>query len=245
MDDQTNTMSLSIDGSVRAADAIVQYLERKIRTGELEHGKPLPAERELMSQFSASRTVVREAITNLTSRGLIENRPRFRPTAKTPGVASFIDATQGIADHFLQQPSGVKSMYETRIFVERMLVRDAATHARKDDINALSKALKENKACINDAQSFYATDMRFHGVLYEIPRNPVYPALYVAYQSWLSPHWDKMNRSPDRNYVNYRSHESIVVAIVDRDPDAAETALSTHLNSAWEYLRVVVDDGDV
>lgn len=235
-------MSLDEPVSIRAADAIVQFLEQKIRTGELEDGKPLPAERELMSQFSASRTVVREAITNLSSRGLIENRPRFRPTVRKPGVASFIDATNGIADHFLQQPSGVKSMYETRIFVERLLVRDAASHARKDDIDALSKALKQNKACIDDPLKFYKTDMAFHGVLYEIPRNPVYPALYVAYQSWLSPHWDKMNRSPDRNYVNYRSHESIVNAIVDRDPDAAELALSTHLNSAWEYLRVVVSD---
>lgn len=236
-------MSLDEPVSMRAADAIVQFLEQKIRTGELEDGKPLPAERELMSQFSASRTVVREAITNLSSRGLIENRPRFRPTVRKPGVASFIDATNGIANHFLQQPTGVKSMYETRIFVERLLVRDAASHARKDDIDALSKALKENKACIDNAKDFYKTDMAFHGVLYEIPRNPIYPALYVAYQSWLSPHWDKMNRSPDRNYVNYRSHESIVSAIVDRDPDAAELALSTHLNSAWEYLRVVVADG--
>jgi len=228
---------------VRAADVIVRYLEQKIRTGELEDGRHLPAERELMSQFSASRTVVREAITNLSSRGLVDNRPRFRPTVRKPGVGSFIDATHGFAAHFLQQPSGVQSMYETRIFVERLLVRDAATHARKDDIDALSKALKENKASIQDAQLFYKTDMAFHSVLYEIPKNPIYPALSVAYQNWLAPHWDKMNRTPDRNYVNYRSHESIFNAIVDRDPDAAESALITHLNSAWEYLRVVVADG--
>lgn len=235
-------MELDNPVGVRAADVIVRYLEKKIRTGELEHGKHLPAERELMAQFGASRTVVREAITNLSSRGLVDNRPRFRPTVRKPGVSSFIDATHGFATHFLQQPNGVKSMYETRIFVERMLVRDAATHARKDDINALSNALKKNKACIDDAEVFYKTDMAFHKVLYDIPKNPIYPALFSAYQSWLALHWDKMNRSPDRNYVNYRGHESIVSAIVDRDPDTAEAALKTHLNSAWEYLRVVVDD---
>ncbi len=227
---------------VRASDLIVRSLEKKIRTGELIDGEPLPAERELMAQFGASRTVVREAITHLTSRGLIENRPRFRPVVRKPTVSSFIDATNGLADHFLKEAQGVKSMYETRIFVERMLVRDAATQARKADIDALASALKDNKACIDDAQSFYASDMAFHSVLYDIPNNPIFPALNSAYQSWLAPHWDKMIRSPDRNYVNYRSHESIFEAIVDRDPDAAEAALSTHLHAAWEYLRVVVAD---
>jgi len=233
-------LSLDEPVNVRAADTIVRYLEQKIRNGELEDKKPLPTERELMSQFSASRTVVREAITNLTSRRLIENRPRFRPTVKKPDVNSIVDITSGIADHFVQQPSGVKSMYETRIFVERLLVRDAAAHAKKDDINALSRALKKNKECIDDAESFYQSDMALHSVLYQIPRNPIYPALNMAYQNWFSPHWHKIKRPPDRNYVSYRSHEGIVRAIIDRDPDAAEKALTIHLNSAWEYLRVVV-----
>ncbi len=228
--------------NARASDSIVRSLEEKIRSGALVDGTPLPAERELMAQFNASRTVVREAITTLTGLGLIENRPRFRPVVRKPDVFSFIHATQSIADHFLQHPSGVKSMYETRIFVERTLARDAATQARKVDIDALSTALQNNKDCIDDPDTFYKTDMAFHAVLYGISGNPIFPAINNAYQSWLAPHWDKMIRSPDRNYVNYRSHEMIYQAIVDRDPDAAEAALETHLNSAWEYLRVVVSD---
>jgi len=238
----TASIESTTDQSGRAADVIVRSLEHQIRSGELVDGKPLPAERELMSRFNASRTVVREAITTLTSNGLIENRPRFRPLVRKPGLASFINATHGIADFLLQQPDGVRYMYETRIFVERQLVRDAATQARKADIDALSKALAANKACIDDANEFYRTDMAFHSVLYEITANPILPALNGASQNWLAPHWDKMIRSPDRNYVNFRSHESIFNAIVDRDPDAAEAALRTHLNAAWEYLRVVVDD---
>lgn len=227
---------------VRASDQVVLSLEQKIYSGELSDGETLPAERELMLEFNASRTVVREAITTLSGRGLLENRPRFRPIVRRPNLSSFFFATQGVANYFLQQPNGVKSIYETRIFVERMLVRDAATQARKADIKALSQALKNNEASINDGPSFYKTDMAFHAVLYEIPGNPIFPALNSAYQNWLEPHWDKMIRSPDRNYVNYRSHASVLEAIVDRDPDAAEAALESHLNSAWENLRVVVPD---
>ena len=235
-----DTDLLSVGLGARVSDSIVHSLEQKISSGELSEGSPLPAERELMRQFNASRTVVREAITTLSGRGLLENRPRFRPIVRKPSLTSFFDATQSIANDFFQQPNGVKSLYESRIFVERLLVRDAATQARKADIEALSKALKNNQDSIEDEQAFYKTDMAFHAVLYEIPGNPVFTGLNVAFQNWLSPHWDKMNRSPDRNYVNYRSHASILDAIVDRDPDAAEAALEAHLNSAWEYLRILV-----
>ncbi len=52
----------------RAADWVVSQIEDDILSGVLENGTPLPAERELMERFKTSRTVVREAITTLSSR---------------------------------------------------------------------------------------------------------------------------------------------------------------------------------
>jgi DNA-binding GntR family transcriptional regulator len=46
-----------------------------------------------------------------------------------------------------------------------------------------------------------------------------------------------MPRSLERNRVNYLRHRDIFAAIRDRDPDAAEAALVSHLNAAWEYVR--------
>jgi len=230
------------DSPARAADSIVQSLEQQIRSGALPDGEPLPAERALMAVHQTSRTVVREAITTLTSRGLIENRPRFRPIVRKPGLGAFIESTRSVTEHLFEQASGVRQLYETRIFIERQLVRDAATHARKEDIKALSVALANNEAHIHDDKGFYRTDMEFHAVLYDIPKNPIFTALHEAYREWLDTHWAKMIRSPERNYVNYRCHAEIYNAIVERDPDAAEIAMSTHLNSAWEYLRVLMDE---
>src|SRR3954465_8746652 len=56
----------------RAADAVVASLEARIVSGDLADGAYLPVERELMAAHSISRTVVREAIARLASRGLIE-----------------------------------------------------------------------------------------------------------------------------------------------------------------------------
>jgi DNA-binding FadR family transcriptional regulator len=63
------------------------------------------------------------------------------------------------------------------------------------------------------------------------------PSVHKAFTSWLSPHWERMLRSPERNRINFLSHREICEAIVDRDPDAAERALQNHLAAAWEYVR--------
>ncbi len=231
--------------SERASDSIVANLEEQIVSGALAEGAPLPAERDLMERFGASRTVVREAITALSTRGLIENRPRFRPIVRKPDFTAAVGAMSGVMHHLLSGGTGVKSLYDSRIFIERALAREAAISARKKDIDALRTALRDNEAAIGNSEQFYATDVAFHRVMYTIPRNPVFPAVHQAYSTWLTPYWEKMLRSRERDLINYQSHKAIFEAILDRDPDAADEALRNHLNAAWEYVRVTFDADDL
>ncbi|SHH18842.1 FCD domain-containing protein [Cognatishimia maritima] len=221
----------------RAADLVVRKLAQKIQSGELADGQPLPPERNLMEEFGISRTVVREAVVALSNKGLIEARPRHRPVVRKPGYDAAFDSMESVVSHLLHEPGGVRNLFDSRILIESALVREAAKHASKDDIVSLKEALTANGAAIHDSEAFYQTDIGFHRVLYNIPRNPVLPAINKAYTSWLAPHWSQMPRLPDRNQNNYESHQRIFEAILMRDPDAAETALREHLNDAWEQVR--------
>ncbi|MDD1782770.1 FCD domain-containing protein [Enterovibrio sp. ZSDZ35] len=220
----------------RAADEIIESLEQQIVSGKLENNAPLPSERSLMEMFNASRTVIREAIVALENRGLIINRARYRPIVRKPDYHTALDAVGGIVKHFLSTKPDIKHLYDMRVFVERTLVRDAATKASKEDIQALKAALAANKAAINDSLSFYHTDKAFHYTLYTIADNPILPAIHQGFTSWLAPHWDMMERDADRNQMNYIAHEAIYLAILERDPDAAEQALLTHLETSWEQV---------
>lgn len=236
-----NQSSISPRKGGRAADWVVAKIEGDILSGVLENGAPLPAERELMEQFSTSRTVVREAITALSSRGLVDARPRFRPVVRKPGYDTAFSTIGSIVKLLLNEPRGVRTLYESRVFIERALVRDAARIATRDDINDLREALAANHDQVGNSEAFYRTDIAFHGVLYRIPRNPIFPAVHEAFTGWLAPHWERMPRAPERNRMNYLSHKAIFDAIVDRDGDAAEKALETHLSAAWEYVRVTFE----
>ncbi len=70
-------------------------------SGELRDQHPLPIERDLMEKFGASRMVVREAIPTLSSRGLVESKPRFRPIARKPDYETVIQAAGNIVQHLI------------------------------------------------------------------------------------------------------------------------------------------------
>ena len=80
-------------------------------------------------------------------------------------------------------------------------------------------------------------DIAFHGVLYRMSRNPIFPAVHEGFTAWLYPHWGRMERLVDHNEANCIAHEAIYNAILERDPDRAEEALIEHLRGAWEYVK--------
>ena len=225
------------DNGKRRADVIVQEVEQRILDGRLPVGAVLPSERILMEEFSASRTVVREAITALSNRGLLDCKPRFRPTIRKPGMETAVAITTPIVQQLLGEKAGVENLYRMRVFIEAGLVRQAATNADRNGIRILREALEANGAAIDDSALFYKTDTAFHRVLYELADNPILPAVHAGFTAWLAPHWDRMPRLPTRNRENHHAHTLIFEAILNRDPDAAEAALQHHLATAWDLVK--------
>jgi len=229
--------NIAVSKGGRAADALFRVFAEMIETGVLREGDPLPPEREIVETYGVSRTVAREAILALSNKGLVEARPRYRPVVRRPSYETALEIVENVVGPLLSTPEGVRNLFEIRKMVEASLVRQAATAATKDDIAALKQALEANAAAVDDSALFYRTDMDFHRVLYEIPGNPVLPAIHQAYTTWLGPHWSQMPRLPARNRENAEAHRAIFEAILMRDPDEAEAALRTHLADAWDQVR--------
>lgn len=225
-----------------AVTRVVAAIEARIFSGELKDGQSLPAERSIVETMGVSRPVAREAIKILSGKGLLEVQPRHRPIVRKPDAHTVMDVLGGLVGHLTGQAGGIRQIFDIRIFVEAGLVRQAAVGADKADIARLRQALEDNRASIDDSLAFYETDKVFHGVLYSIPGNPIFPAIHHAFCDWLDVRWRQMPRLPDRNRRNYEAHAAIVEAILDRDPDRAEKALRDHLEAAWAQVRDTFDD---
>ena len=225
------------DSAGRLADVVCEELAEMIRSGRLEEGARLPAERDLMQRFGVSRGAVREAIASLASRGLVVTRFGHRPVVRKPDYDVAIDKLGSLVSHLVADRMGAWNLFNSRIFLEAALARWAAGRARRDDLEELRAALAANREAIGDAGRFYESDIAFHAVLYRMPGNPIYPAVHKAYVEWLVQHWRSMRSSADIDRMNYAGHQAIFDAVAARDPDAAEEAVHRHLGAAWEFVR--------
>lgn len=237
VDDPAAEASAESTIAQRRAGIVCDAIAAAITQGELPVGSRLPPERELMQRFGISRGAVREAIAALAGRGLLETRPGHRPVIRRPDYATALSAIADLAPHLVGEESGAWTLFETRIFMECALARNAALRASASDLEALEAALAANEAAIGISPLFYETDRAFHEVLYRIPRNPIYTAVHQAYTQWLRRHWLAMHRAAEIDRMNHVAHASIYRAIVRRDADQAEQMMRSHLTAAWEHVR--------
>lgn len=225
------------DSSRRIYQDIALRLAEKINGGELADGSLLPSERELAEMYGASRTSVREALLSLQSSGLISVRQRARARVTQLNNPAFFNQLSGAAQSLLARPNGVADFQEARMLFECGLARYAARHASPKEIDRLAVALAHNKKAIDNPTLFAKTDVAFHDVLAEIPRNPIFVALNTALSEWLIAQRTVPIRASIRGAIRraYEGHEAVFDAIAAHDVEAADQAMADHLRIVSEY----------
>ena len=138
----------------RISEQLKESLDEKIVTGAYPPGMRLD-ETELASEFSVSRTPVRETLLQLASYGLIEMRPR----------------RGAIVTRISQQR--LYEMFEVMAELEVMSARLAARRHMDADIAAIVNA---QEACnqayeAGDMDTYYHDNERFHLAIYAASHN--------------------------------------------------------------------------
>jgi GntR family transcriptional regulator, sialic acid-inducible nan operon repressor len=216
-------------------EEIVEKIQELMLDGRLAPGDQLPSERDLMLRFQVGRTAVREALFALNRMGLISLQNGERALVTRPTPRMLLNELSGAVRHMLAAPDGVRHFQNARALFETALARDAATHASAEDIGRLEAALKRNREALGNADAFIASDVAFHYVLAEMPRNPIFTALHAAIAEWLQEQRATSvheHGSPD---AACRAHERIFQAVAARDPDAAERAMREHLDEVGRF----------
>jgi GntR family transcriptional repressor for pyruvate dehydrogenase complex len=218
-----------------------EHVELQLREGILSGGFPqgerLPSEAELADMFSVSRPTVREALRSLVSAGLI---------VKTPGAAggSFVrkldheslgSAIQGEMDLLLRLGGvEVDEVTSVRAMLELPAARLAAEHRTDEHVALLREVLERQKALSLDSPGVPRLDTSFHSVLANASGNRVLAAFVSALHRTTQPvHW--LQLSPEVAHKTLKQHQAILRAVADRDANAAEKAMRTHLEYVKRY----------
>src|SRR5690242_4668458 len=159
-------------GNINLTQSLVQKLGSSIVRGDLPAGKPLPIEAELGRKFGASRTVMREAVKILSTKGLIGQRPRVGTYVHPEDKWDLLDAEllTWILDRRFSH-SLVREFLEVRIGIEPAAAALAATNATEADRQLLENRLQRMKAAISGHFDAVDADIAFHATILEISHN--------------------------------------------------------------------------
>lgn len=218
---------------------IVEVLSRDIRAGTISAGSKLPSEAELMTRFSVSRTVVREAISRLQASGLVETRHGIGTFARQASE----QATFRIAPEDFSTVADVISLLELRISLETEAAGLAALRRTEQDVERIGSALKTFQQAIQSTSDAVPSDFQFHLEVARATSNRHFEELMTYLGTMIIPRTriNTANAAPEGRlaYLQrvHSEHENIYEAIRAGDADSARAAMRTHLSNSRERLR--------
>ncbi|MDE2414504.1 MAG: FadR family transcriptional regulator [Comamonadaceae bacterium] len=218
-------------------DEIAASINAQMQRGELLPGDRLPSERELCEMHDVSRSVVREALSQLKSDGIIETRR---------GSGAYVlerDQRQSfrMQDVAIDERDSLALVMELIVTVEVAATRLAAKRRTAEDLKMIRRALIGMEYEIASDRLGDEQDFAFHQAIVEATHNPH----FIALSSHLEQGARRVIRQARTN-TRYRhielieavqqEHQAIFDAIKQGDPDAAEHAANAHLENAAKRL---------
>src|SRR5687767_14922752 len=223
-------------GSINLTQSLVQKLGSSIVRGDLPAGKPLPIEAELGRKFGASRTVMREAVKILSTKGLIGQRPRVGTFVHPEDKWDLLDAevlTWILDRHFSH--ALVREFLEVRIGIEPAAAALAAVNATDADKELLRQKLEKMKGAVSGHFDPVAADIAFHATILEISHNRFYHQLTPIVETALRFSIRLTNKTKGA-LADYDAHDKVYRAIRNSNSDAAARACRQLITEALSLV---------
>ncbi|WP_037607236.1 FadR/GntR family transcriptional regulator [Streptacidiphilus rugosus] len=197
------------------ADQVIAQLRTQITSGEWPVGSRIPTEAELVERLGVARNTVREAVRALAHNGLLDIRQ---------GSGTYVLATSELAGvmHRRFAEADKSEVTELRLALEAAAARLAATRRTAQDLRLLQTALarREDAWHSGDAEAFVLNDAAFHQAVMAASHNAVLAALYADLGEVMRAELREVV-GPVLEQHKYVSHDGILTAIRDHDPDTA------------------------
>jgi GntR family transcriptional repressor for pyruvate dehydrogenase complex len=205
---------------------LAEQLTDRIIAGEFPAGSFLPSERELGESLGVSRTVIREAVKLLESRGLVRIEQGRGTVVEEAGAAPLGDSLKILLRRNYHQ---IEQLLETRCILEVGVAGLAAERRTAENLEAMEKFLAVMREKPGELEGYVDADLQFHTEIARAAGNPLFLALFEPLSELLRE--SRLATFGGARMVNVRSlqHEAILEAIRKRDPSAARGAMREHL----------------
>lgn len=219
--------------------AVVRQIERLILRGILRPGERLPSERELSERLGVSRPSLREAVADLSERGLLETRA---------GAGIFVTEVLGSAfsatlvQLFASHDEAVFDYLSFRRDMEGLAAERAAEAGTESDLKVIDTLFTRMEAAHgkrNPAEEA-RLDADFHLAIIEASHNVIMlhmmRSMYQLLREGVFYNRQVMFKQRTTREALLDQHRSINAALQARDSAAARAAVESHLSFVEDAL---------
>jgi len=219
----------------QTTEAIIRYL----KDNKLQVGMKLPNEYQLAEELDVSRSTLREAVSTLVSRNILEVRQ---------GSGTYVSEKRGVSE----DPLGfsliddtlklTKDLFDIRYILEPKVAQLAAVNRRDEDLKELKELKESIEAEIhNPTETHFELDKRFHSVISRASGNVAMNHLIPVINQSISLYNDFYTTEQSKEDMII-SHQEIYESIKDGDPIASYDAMMLHIAKVRSALYKNIRD---
>jgi GntR family transcriptional repressor for pyruvate dehydrogenase complex len=217
----------------RLSDKVADMMLETILSDRLKVGDRLPSERELGEQFGVSRTVVREAVRALVTKGVID----VRSGSGLRVAAVDANAVSESMSLFLRGGAlDFEKVHEVRTVLEVHLAGLAAERATDGDVAQLREIHERMRRETSDVEAAARDDLEFHRAIARATHNELFLLLMDSIGSSLID-IRRENLGSGSAPMTLSQHEEILELIGAHDPEGARRAMQAHLDGVASFWR--------
>ncbi len=224
-------MNLSIANHETAVQRIVDI----IKSNGLKQGDRLPPIRQIAEEWNVSTSVVRDAIMQAQTMGIVRIFPRSGAFVQEVDLSSLVSALDNTIQTALSQSDhNLFDIISARRLIEMETAGIAAERRRLEDMHPLFMLIQKMASLRNDREAFIEADEEFHLAIAKIAGNSVLQTILRSLLIILRPY--RRTLAPnDESYDQVESlHKEIYDSIMAGNRKAARNATKKHLTEDRE-----------
>lgn len=217
---------------------IVNELGLAIVQGKYDGNNPFPIEADLCEQFGVSRSVLREAVKMLTSKGLLRARPRQGTWVQPEQSWNLLDPD--VLRWLLDRKFSIDLLCdftEIRMAIEPQAAAFAAVRASDEEKKSIADALDRMRAAERGDDDALQSDIAFHVAVLEAGGNRFFSQLKDLVETALKISIRLTNQYKGVALASVDDHRAVYDAIAAGDPDQAKALSTALIEEAYELIR--------
>lgn len=218
---------------------LARKIRQRIQSEQLTDGSFFMTEAQLATEYGASRTVTREAVSRLHALGILEGRKRKGLIVRRPDPVRLF---QNSLPSLMTSPDDWRDLAQLRYALEVGAIELAIRAATDEQIERLGQIERElEQAVLEDLASprTVELDVKFHSLILEMTGS----RLITGMQQVLVQFFQMIPRSKPSSASAERicwEHRELLDAIRDRDVERARAMIRVQIRSTLDAADQVV-----